>query len=476
MPPIERPAGPVTERRAFSFQDYCVERLNLYQSLSCLTEHWFRVRLSERTRLSGELGNRLVAQPTFSANPHPLIPVGNLTYIEAQHFLSLGKVRVDLGPLNVLVGPNGAGKTNLLRTIEFLGETARTDLVPAVNHFGGFNALFFRGDLGRRPRRIRLAIGAQITRYASSNAADEYELTFWEHSAKMPTGPVRLLQRDETFTFKRTRGQGRRITITGSHVDITGDPGEQPPTRLSLAAASSGLSTLRRLGKQYGAEQIDELATLLESFRVFEPDVAKARQPHRLLAGEPVHLAADAANLAAYVAWLAEAHPDVFEALVDDLRYITPGFAELRLVPLGGSGPGVSIEIKETGLRGTTPLASASFGTIRALALLAMLHDPDPPKLTCVEEVDHGLHPYALDRIVERLRDASTRTQVLAATHSPALVNRLSPDELIVCERDTETGASRIPAIAPADVRTMYREDELRLGELWFSGALGGVI
>ncbi len=66
--------------------------------------------------------------------------------------------------------------------------------------------------------------------------------------------------------------------------------------------------------------------------------------------------------------------------------------------------------------RGTTPLASASFGTIRALALLAMLHDPDPPKLTCVEEVDHGLHPYALDRIVERLRDASTRTQVLAAT------------------------------------------------------------
>ena len=446
------------------------------QSLSCLTEHWFRVRLSASIRFPEGLGNRLVAQSAPSANPHPLIPVGNLTYIEAQHFLSLGKVRVDLGPLNVLVGPNGAGKTNLLRTIEFLGETARTDLVPAVNHFGGFNALFFRGELGRRPRSIRLAIGAQITRYASFNAPDEYELTFWEHSAKMLTGPVKLLQRNETFTFKRTRGQGRRITITGSHVDITGDPKNQPPTRLSLAAASSGLSTLRRLGNQYGAEQIDELATLLESFRVFEPDVAKARQPNRLVTGEPVHLAADASNLAAYVAWLAEANPDVFEALVDDLRYIAPGFSELRLVPLGGSSPGVSIEIEEKGLRGTTPLASASFGTIRALALLAMLHDPDPPKLTCVEEVDHGLHPYALDRIVERLRDASTRTQVLAATHSPALVNRLRPDELIVCERDSETGASRIPAIAPADVRKMYREDELRLGELWFSGAFGGVM
>ncbi len=400
----------------------------------------------------------------------------SLTYIEAQNFLSLGKVRVDLGSLNVLVGPNGAGKTNLLRTVEFLGETARTDLVPAVNHFGGFNALFFRGDLGKRPRSIRLAIGAQITRYASSNAPGEYELTFWENHTQTRRWPLKFLQRNETFKFQQTSGQRLHISIKGANVDITDDLQPQPLISLSLAAASSGLSTLRRLSKQYGAEQIDELAILLESFRVFEPNVARARQPHHVIAGEPVHLAPDATNLAAYVAWLAEANPDVFEALVDDLRYIAPGFSALRLVPIGGSSPGVSIEVEEQGLRGTTPLAAASFGTIRALALLAMLHDPDPPKLTCVEEVDHGLHPYALDRIVERLREASARTQILAATHSPALVNRLEPDELIVCERDPATGSSHIPAIAPGQVQKMYREDELPLGELWFSGALGGVI
>lgn len=78
----------------------------------------------------------------------------SLTYIEAQHFLSLGKVRVDLGPLNVLVGPNGAGKTNLLRTIEFLGETARTDLAPAVNQFGGVIAGQAMGLEGDRLRSV----------------------------------------------------------------------------------------------------------------------------------------------------------------------------------------------------------------------------------------------------------------------------------------------------------------------------------
>jgi predicted ATPase len=126
-------------------------------------------------------------------------------------------------------------------------------------------------------------------------------------------------------------------------------------------------------------------------------------------------------------------------------------------------------------LRGATPLADASFGTIRALALLAMLYDPDPPLLTCVEEIDHGLHPHVFDRLVELLRIASRRTQFLIATHSPALVNRLNPSELIVCERDEGTGLARIPAIDPRLVENAYESDGYGLGELWFSGTLGGV-
>ena len=106
----------------------------------------------------------------------------------------------------------------------------------------------------------------------------------------------------------------------------------------------------------------------------------------------------------------------------------------------------MAVLLAEAGLSEPTPLAYASFGTIRLLAVLALLHDPNPPLLTCVEELDHGLHPYAFDRIVERMRIASRRTQFLIATHSPALVNRLDPSELIVCERD-DAGAYRIPAI-----------------------------
>lgn len=162
---------------------------------------------------------------------------------------------------------------------------------------------------------------------------------------------------------------------------------------------------------------------------------------------------------------------------MSDARHLVPGLQDVRLIPVGGSTEGVVIELKEAALSGTTSLAEASFGTIRALALLALLYDPDPPRITCIEEIDHGLHPYALDRIVDLLRDASSRTQFVIATHSPVFVNRLRAHELIVCERDQATGASRIPAIASEEVRAMEAEDdnELALGELWFSGVLGGV-
>jgi hypothetical protein len=55
-------------------------------------------------------------------------------------------------------------------------------------------------------------------------------------------------------------------------------------------------------------------------------------------------------------------------------------------------------------------------------------------------------------------------------------VNRLESNELIVCER-RDDASSAIPAVDPRKVRAMEQElaGELGLGELWFSGALGGV-
>lgn len=288
-----------------------------------------------------------------------------------------------------------------------------------------------------------------------------------------------MVRRREEFAFKRTRGAGRRITVSGTKVEVGNrtvpDGGSAGQKTIALASTSSGLSTLPRLGNSDGGEQIGQLAELFTTFRVFEIDTRLARQPSKYSEERASRLESDASNLASFLKWLRDRHQDVFELLEEDLKYIVPSIDRLHFEQLSGtSDSAFAVQFVEKGLQGRTNLSEASFGTIRALALLAMLHDPNPPRITCVEEIDHGLHPHALDRIVERMRSASKRTQLLVVTHSPALANRLQPHEMVVCERNLETGGSLIPAIHPSDVAAMAATSGLLPGELWFSGALGG--
>ncbi len=406
--------------------------------------------------------------------------MSELLELGVTNYKSLANAVVRLGRLNVLVGPNEAGKSNLLDVVAFLGDSARLDLAPAIAMRGGFDRLRFRG-VEQKASTIEIRVKALVTANATLNAPDEYKLTFWERAYKTPTMKVTrdFLIRREEFAFKRKAGRGRRITIRGMGVafldELSGERTREETADLRLRRDLLGLASLPRLAPDAGGREVERFARLFLGFRVVDIDVSAARRPSVYSDGTSIQ--ADASNLSAYLWALSRSHEDVFASLMEDARALVPGLSDVTFRSGVGPSEGVTVELLEKGLSGATRLAEASFGTIRILALLAVLHDPEPAPITVIEELDHGLHPYVFDRMAELLRDASERTQLLLATHSPALVNRLRPEELIVCERDFVTGGSRIPAIKPEDVRAMEEGSggELRLGELWFSGQLGGV-
>jgi predicted ATPase len=391
-----------------------------------------------------------------------------LIQLEVENFRSLRRVSVPLGPLNVLVGPNGAGKTNVLEVFRFLADVIRTDLEPALALRGGFGSVVFRGG-ERTPTSMSVKLKATWTTHSSVNAPDEYELRIDQKAG-------RSLARRESFQFKRTKGGGRRIAISGAKVDIVGIERDQAERSESfgIQRLSSGLSTLPRLSDERGGKEVSTVAAMLESFRVFDVSVDAARRPSRFPRGAREQLDEDAANLAAFLLNLRGRDEDAWDRLVEDATEVLPQLKSIEFEYPSGSAREVVVVLVEKGLQQPTQLGDASYGTIRLLGLLALLYDPNPPALTCVEEIDHGLHPQALELLVERLRDASERTQFLIATHSPAMTDRLKPDELVICER-RDDGSSIIPAIPASKIEAIVRESEgLPLGELWFSGALGG--
>src|SRR5262249_53094039 len=91
-------------------------------------------------------------------------------------------------------------------------------------------------------------------------------------------------------------------------------------------------------------------------------------------------------------------HPEVARALLDGLRDLYDGISDVGMQIANGTA---QIYFKEGDLM--VPAWRLSDGTLRYLCLLAILYDPDPPSLICIEEPELGLHPDILHKVADHL-------------------------------------------------------------------------
>ena len=152
----------------------------------------------------------------------------------------------------------------------------------------------------------------------------------------------------------------------------------------------------------------------------------------------------------------------------DHLKRFFPRFERMSTSISGGF---VQIFLHESDFPNPTPATRMSDGTLRFLALLAILLSPSPPPLVCIEEPELGLHPDAVTMLAELLVEASQRMQLVVTTHSDALVSALTdqPAAIVACER---SGAgTELRRLDPEKLAGWL--DEYRLGDLWRMGELG---
>ncbi|WP_246844506.1 AAA family ATPase [Hydrocoleum sp. CS-953] len=115
-----------------------------------------------------------------------------------------------------------------------------------------------------------------------------------------------------------------------------------------------------------------------------------------------------------------------------------------------------------------TPILAkfASDGTLKMLAYLTVLHDPDPPQLIGIEEPENHLHPRLLPELAEECRAASANTQLMVTTHSPFFIDGIRPQELWVLYRNEDgyTQAKRTDEMLGIQE---FIEEGASLGNLW---------
>ncbi|MCF8075504.1 MAG: AAA family ATPase [Desulfotignum sp.] len=378
--------------------------------------------------------------------------------LKVENFRALKKVSLDkLTPMTVLLGPNGSGKSTVFDVFNFLSECFQYGLRHAWDRRGRARELKSRGAEGPIlfELKYREQPGTPIITYHL--AIDEGKkgpevVEEWLKWRRGSTGqPFRFIE------FKK--GVGKAASGEAPDVD---------DVRIDSNLRSPDLIAVNTLGQFSEHPRVAALREFITDWYVSYLSIDQTRnQPE---AGPQERLSKNGDNLPNVVQFLKEQHPDRLETIFDILRQRIPCLEQVYADPMPDGR--LLLQIKDAPFEKPVLAKFASDGTMKMLAYLTVLYDPEPPRFIGIEEPENFLHPRLLPELAEECRAAAQRSQLFITTHSPFLLNAMRPEEVRVIYRDN-LGFSRI--VKASDIQGVPEMTEAggALGHLWMEGHFG---
>jgi predicted ATPase len=342
------------------------------------------------------------------------------------------------GPVTVLIGPNGAGKSNFISFFRLLSWA----LVPPgqlqehVAKLGGASAILHDGPERTREIEAHLVL---------TTDAGENEYSF---RLAYAAGDA-LIYTEEKFRFSR-------FGLPPYQWNILGVGHKEPELVKSSEGGDTTARTILNLLRKLVVHQFHDTS-----------EGSRIRQKWSTEDGR--WLKEDAGNLGPFLLRLQQQYPKYYARILETIRLILPFFAEFELKPEFGK---VLLAWRERGTDRVFTASQAADGMLRIMALVALLQQPefDLPDVVLLDEPELGLHPYAIEVLAGLIRSASKHAQVILATQSVSLVDRFTPQDIVVVDRRGRE--STLQRHTEAELETWL--EEYTLSELWEKNVIGG--
>lgn len=382
--------------------------------------------------------------------------VPRIEYLRVQNYRALHDLELkNITPLTVLLGPNGSGKSTVFDVFAFLSECFTVGLRKAWDKRGRFKELRTRGADG--------AIEFEL-KYKEKPKAPiiTYHLAI-EESAKGPYVAAEWLR------WTRGGRAGRPFRFLdferGAGRVISGEMPDEQDQRVEERLDSPEMLAVSTLGQFAKHPRVSALRRFITGWYLSYLAADQARSVPE--AGPQERLSATGDNLPNVIQYLKEQYPERLNTILATLTQRVPRLEKVDSEPMADGR--LLLQIKDAPFERPILAKFASDGTLKMLAYLTVLYDPDPPQLIGIEEPENQLHPRLLPELAEECRVASARTQLMVTTHSPFFVNGLRAEELWVLYRD-EQGYTQ--ARRAADMRGVkeFMEQGAQLGHLWMEG------
>ena len=369
--------------------------------------------------------------------------------------------------LMAVIGANGTGKSSLMDALGFIGDCLTEGVQAACDkpNRGGLERLRTQGTTG--------PIGFEV-RYRENLEARPISYSLQIDNDKRGRTVVvyeRLRQRrwgqraGQPYSFLEiSNGQG---TVWAGEATAKAEGNRRDDIKMSDRQVL-GISTLGTLADH---PRISAFRSFLSGWYLsyFVPHSARG-QP---IAGAEPHLDRTGENLGKYLQFIAREHPASFKAMLERIATKIPGVQ--RIKPVSAPDKRLLLEFHAEGYGEPFFQQDMSDGTLKMLAYMLLMEDPDPPPLVGIEEPENGLHHQLLAQLAIEFKEFARKKggpQVLITTHAPNFVDALAPGEVWILEKGADGFSQMTRAADLAGVKELFDEG-ITMGSLWYSNHFG---
>lgn len=369
-----------------------------------------------------------------------------LQKVSIQNFKSLKEVTLELQKVNLLIGPNNSGKSNFLKALELWGryisfQTEQNRFVKTTNDLEEFSFKKKKGDLKFEVLFDNELMGCNISSSVDGYSGIDYKMLF--------DGEIYPASIPSEYFNKHS-----------IELEIFNE---------------NARKAIRNLERD-----------VFENIKIYNVNTFKLIIPQGLKSA--TILDNDCSNLIPFLFTLSNDNEVVFQKIQDDFANCVLDFVKIKTPPIN-THDGGKLSLKFFDKDNNSYWANeVSEGVLYFLALICIVHQPNPPKLLLLEEPEKGIHPRRIHEIMKFIFQLAEDKdiQVIMTSHNEHVLEEFAiiPEAVFIFDKDEE-GATQVKNLK-RDVIDPSNENAKRIGiepidftdnigENWFMGLMGGV-